>query len=260
MSTTIFEVAKALLSLGVDDKTMRLLTEDPNQWNMFGKKDSHLLRAKLFKLFTEAKLGKEAIFMIFFFFSVIKNRNRVINSFDELSDEIKAIPSVTDAKKFIQEYLVQYTSQESSKKFAVVHLPTTMPGLDIMMSALILSDTDHDMESYIFSRQTFAQLNISPELQSINMTAQQVFWNNIVKSSKNEARANKTVTEDLKFNEDYYKTSAADKYLLVDINFKEVIPKNASLGYTKEELKTWFHKLKEDQEKKIKTKATPEKK
>jgi hypothetical protein len=144
-------------------------------------------------------------------------------------------------------FIVQYTSQESNKKFAAVHLPTTMPGLDIMLTALVTDDKVEEVENKIFTKQTFAQININSELQTINKAAQQMFWDNIIKSSKNEARKSKMVDEDLKFHESYYNTSAADKYNLVDIKMKEIKPSDEKNGYTKEEIVSWFSKLKADQ-------------
>lgn len=249
-SSAIFTVGKALSEMSSADETLRLLTDDNGFWNMFGKKDSHLLRAKLFKIFGEAKLDQETRFMVYFFFSVIKNRTRVLASFEELPPDVKALPAVTKAKEFILNYLVQYTSQESSKKFAVVHLPTTMPGLDIMITALTSENSMASMESRIYTKQTFCQLNLNSELQSINKAAQQMLWDTVIKSSKNEARVAKTVTEDLKFHSNFYDTSASDKYNLVDINMKEIPPTNAALGYTKKDMETWFQKIKKDQENK----------
>jgi hypothetical protein len=246
MSTNFFSVAEALKSVSVSSSTLKVLTDDLEIWDVFGKKDSHKLRAKLFKLFSAAKLDNETIFTVYFFFATIKNRNRVLASFEELPDDIKSISSVKGAIKFISEVMVQYTSEETSKRFAAVHLPTTMPGLDLLATALITENTMDAYVNNIVNKQTFAQININSELQAINKAAQENFWNNIVKSSRNEARSSKRVTEDLKFNENYYKTSANDKYLLLDINMNEVVPADTALGYTKEEVTTWFQKIKDN--------------
>jgi len=250
MTTNIYSISEHLKSVSVTSETLNLIEGGAEIWDMFGKKNSHLLRAKLFKLFSEKKVPGDAILMIFFFFSVIKNKTRVLNSFDELPDSMKANPSTIKAKEFIQDTLVQYTTQETAKKFAVVHLPTTSPGLDIMLSALICQESE--LEAKIYSKQTFAQLNLNAELQAINKTHQTVFWNNVVKSSKNEARKSKGVSEDLKFHEDYYNTSAADKYLLIDLDLKEVQPSAPEVGYTKDDILKWFQNLKKSKEAMIK--------
>jgi len=256
MSMNIFSVATALSTIEVKAQSLKFMTEDCSIWDMYGKKDSHLLRAKLFKLMKEAKLSKEEIFMVFFFFSVIKNKRRVMESFDQLPEEIRALTSVMKAKQFINDSLVQYTSQETIKKFAVVHLPTTMPGLDLMLTALTLDKKVDSVVNYIFTKQTFAQINVDSNLQAINKGAQQLFWDTMVKKSRNEARINKTVTDELKFHEDYYETSARDKYNLVDLKFKEVEPRDKSTGYTRDEIMAWFENIKEEQAKVVKnTKA-----
>jgi len=252
MSTeSIFTVATALSGISVDKTMVSNLTKDNAQWMMFGKKDSHLLRAKLFKLFASKKLSKEAIFVTFFFFALIKNRNRVMDSFEHMEENIKSMKSVVDAKTFITEHIVQYTSQETPTRFAAVHLPTTMPGLDIMITALVCDNDLAEIENKIIPKQTFTQLNVNEVLQAKNKAGQMAFWNNVVKSSKNEARKNKSVDEELKFHEDYYNTSAADKYKLIDLTFKEINPKEPTVGYTEEEIIGWFKMIKEEQMKMI---------
>jgi hypothetical protein len=250
-STNMFTVADALANLKVTDQSLKELGTDNDLWGMFGKKDSHLLRAKLFKILKVKKMTPEATFMVFFFHAVIKNRDRILQAFDTLPDNIKSIPSVVSAKEFINSSIVQYTDQESATKFASVHLPTTMPGADLMMTALIIDDNNESLESTIFTKQTFSQINISPSLQEVNKSAQRMFWDNVVKTSKNEARRTRKVTEELKFHEEYYNTSAADKYLLVDLEMNEVKPANVMNGYTKEEVVTWFKKVKSDQANKM---------
>jgi len=247
MNEGIFSVTTALSKVAVNDSTLHALTKDTSQWEMFGKKNSHLLRAKLFRLYADAKLDSETIFVIHFLFAVIKNKGRVLSSLAELPDEVKSLPSVTKAKDFITESLVQYVSAEGNKMFAVVHLPTTMPGLDVLSAALICDQSNEALANNIITRQTFAQININAELQEKNKAAQRLFWDSIVKSSKNQARVDKRVTEELKFHEPYYNTAAADRYKLINLKMQEVAPKNESLGYSMEEVTTWFYTVKTQQ-------------
>jgi len=252
----LFSVSKALADISASDTTITLLTQDNSIWDMFGKKNSHLLRIKLFKLMDDYKLDSESKFMVFFFFAAIKNKNRILSSFDDLSDQIKSVPSVTKAKEFINDVMVQYTSQETTKKFAAVHLPTTMPGLDIMLSALMIDHSIQALENKIYTKQTFTQIHVDNTLQTINMAAQRMFWDTTVKTSRNQARASKSVTEDLKFNEQYYMTSADDKYKLMTIDMKELEPANIGTGYTKVEVEKWFNDLKTAQASMIKKKPS----
>jgi len=186
------------------------------------------------------KLTPEAKFMVYFFFAMIKNRSRVLNSFDELPEDFKNMPPVQAAKTFITENMVQYTSQESSKKFAAVHLPTTMPGLDLVGTALVCEGTIDELQNIIYTKQTFGQIHLDDKLQAINRAAQKMFWDSVVKTSHNQARDSKQVKEEFKFHENYYNTSAADKYLLINVYNEEIQPKDRSVGYTEEEVKKWY--------------------
>jgi hypothetical protein len=250
MSTMfLFSVAKALKETKASKSTLKNVAETEFAWNTFGKKDSHLLRAKLFNIFNKNKVEIEARFMVYFFFAMIKNRSRILNSFDELPENFKNMTSVQSAKTFITDHMVQYTSQESSKKFAAVHLPTTMPGLDIMATALTCEDNFEDLENIIYTKQTFAQIHIDEKLQGINRAAQKMFWDSMVKTSHNQARNTKQVTEEFKFHENYYNTSAADKYFLIDVNNEEVPPKDTNTGYTDDEVKKWFKNIQSEKKK-----------
>lgn len=248
MESNKFSIQSALKTMNLSSVVMKTITEDIDIWTTFGKKDSTLLRAKLIKMFDANKLDPESRFMVFFFFAVIKNRNRVLAHFESLPDTIKAAPPVAKAKDFIVNYIVQYTSQETTKRFAAVHLPTTMPGLDLMATALYSDWSDYSLENNIITKQTFSQINLNSELQNKNKDAQRMFWDHIVKTSNNEARVNKTVTVELKFHEEYYSTAAKDKYLLIDLKFMEIEPKDKNTGYTMDEVKKWFNDLKKAQE------------
>jgi len=251
---TIFTVEQALSSMKLQDSDVKVLTEDSSIWDTFGKKNSHLLRAKLWKIMEEAKVEKEVRFVIFFLFAMIKNRERVLDAIDNLPEKVKTLPSVIKAKAFIESYLVQYTYQETAKKFAVVHLPTTMPGLDLLCTALVCGDTEEDLNKNIISKQTFSQIYVSQNLQEENKTYQRVFWEKIVTTSKNEERTSKRLTVDLKFHEEFYNTAASDKYLLLDYSLKEVKPKSVDSGYTKEEMLAWFKSVKAEQKKRTSSK------
>jgi hypothetical protein len=260
MASILFTVSSALKELKVDDGSINDFTKDPNIWLNFGKRDSHTLRAKLFKLFRENKLSEEAKTIVFFFFSVIKNKDRVLSAVETLPDEIKANSSVTEAVGFIRSKLVQYTTQENNNNFAVVHLPTTMPGLDIMLNSLLLdpSNPDYALDDVLIKKATFAQLWVGSDLQATNKSHQKHFWDNVVVTSRNSARTGQNTMEKLQFHEAYYETSSKDTYKLITLDKKEVDPKDMKIGYTRQEFLDWFKNLHEDL-KKLKTRTTKKK-
>lgn len=231
-------VAKALEAISMPDNLIKYIRSNREIWTTFGKKNSHLLRAQLFKMYEAAHLKPEEIFMIHFFFSVIKNRDRVKQAMDNMSQEDKGKSWFKKVYDFIDKKLVQYVSQEKNGKFAVVHLPTTMPGLDLLCTVLTMEGTDEEFEELI-GKQTFAQLNLSSELQAKNKEKQRAFWENTVKGTRNpDQSAYKTG-----FVEDFYNNSAGDKYKLVHIANMEVDPEDSDVGYTEEEVRKWFDKV-----------------
>lgn len=228
-------VAKALESISFSDSLIKYIRDRKDLWGTFGKKNSHLLRAKLFKMFEAAKLSHEEIFMIFFFFSVIKNRTRVKEAMENMEMADKNQKWYKKVYEFIDKKLVQYVSEEKNGKFAVVHLPTTMPGLDILCTVLTLDDSDEDFEMLI-GKQTFAQLKLSADLQDTNKEKQRAFWENVVNKTRNpDSSAFKQG-----FVEEFYENSASDDYKLISLEGNEVMPEDMDMGYTRDEVRAWM--------------------
>lgn len=253
-NANFFSVADALAKLEVTGDTLSFLASDMSIWDVFGRKDSHLLRKQLFKIYGEDKVGRETIFIIHFLFSIIKNKNRVSEAMGSLPDELKSLPSMIAAKTFIDRRLVQYVTQETSSKFAVVHLPTTMPGLDLMVAALNCDSTIEAVRELLVPRATFGQMNLSASLQAVNKREQENFWNNVVKTSKNQDRMRGLANVELKFHENFYKNVENDKYNLVDMNMKEIEPKSSVMGYEMDEIVEWVSKVRNQMAQKTKGK------
>jgi len=231
-------VAKALEKVNISTTLVKYIRENRDKWTTFGKKNSHLLRAQLFRMFESFSMQPEEIFMIFFFFSVIKNRNRVLSALDNMEQSDKGKSWYKKVHDFVEKKLVQYVSEEKGGKFAAVHLPTTMPGLDILCTVLTMTQSDEDYEELV-GKQTFAQLNLSEELQDKNKGKQIDFWNKTVNGSRNpDSKAYKSG-----FVEDFYKNSAGDKYNLIMVDGKEVEPNDINIGYTEDEIKKWIEKV-----------------
>jgi hypothetical protein len=240
MSASVLSVADAIKELALSKSNWNILTAQEDIWATFGKKDSHMLRAKLFKIIREEKLDKDGVLFMFLLFAAIKNHGRVLEHMENLPENVKGLAHFKTTKDFISKRLVQYVYQETYTKFAVVHLPTTMPGLDIYLTAKMFKKSDDNL-NVLIGKQTFSQLNLDTDLQNKNKAAQMNFWNNIVKESKNPNPDQKG--KKIGFVEDFYKTAASDKYLLLDDKLAEVQPSDISLGYTQADLKKWYDSL-----------------
>jgi hypothetical protein len=239
MATT--SVSDALQAMNINKSIISTITAQRSVWMTFGKKNSHLLRAQLYKMFEDSHLTQESKFMVHFFFAMIKNHKRVMDAMENLPQTVKSETWFTQTFRFIKDKLVQYVSQEKNGKFAVVHLPTTMPGLDILCFAMATDGKDSNVEE-IIKRQCFAQLDLEEELQAENKSAQMDFWENQVKKSNNtNANAFKQG-----FQEDFYNTSASDKYSLLNIKLQELaVPPG---GYSRSDIEKWYKELFQDKD------------
>jgi len=248
----MFTVTQALATLNISKDVLNVIQNRDDVWDTFGKKNSHLLRAKLFKLFDSENMSQGARIMIFILFSAIKNVGRVKEHLDNLPDDIKALKELAEAKNFIDKRLVQYTTQENLQKFAVVHLPTTMPGLDILLMAIMYEYNESFLMEDIVGKQTFAQMDIDADLQKINEEYQKEFWNEVVTTSKNPNQD--AYRQNKGFNQKFYDTSKNDQYEFLNADLS--IYKTPKGGMTEDELHKWYNKVKGGNNKKTVTPAT----
>lgn len=245
----IISIQDSLKKMDFSPELYTFMLENREHWVNFGKKDSHTLRQALEDLMDKEKLSGESRVMLYFFHSVVKDNTRILRAMKTLPEEAKKMGWFDEVSKFIDKRLTKFVTHETADKFASVHLPSTNPGLDCMFGALLekkpLSISDlSDSVDRVMKRNTFAQIKINQELQNFNKSAVQIFWNSTVnyKKSKEDRKKRNAVVEEDGFQEAYYDTSAADEYLLVNVDLKEV-PTLSSTGYTKDEICLWFANL-----------------
>jgi ribosomal protein S15P/S13E len=236
----MFTVDTALTKLNLSAEAAKAIQDKTDIWETFGKKNSNLLRAKLFKLFDAENMSKEARMMIFVLFAAIKNLKRVKEHLENLPDDITSLKEMAEARSFMDRRLVQYVTQENPTKFAVVHLPTTMPGLDLLLTAM-MNDYDDDFPTEeLIPKMTFTQMDINEDLQLANKNAQMEFWNETVTTSNNP---NQDIYRQNKgFNLKFYNTAASDKYDF--LNPDMTVFKTPKTGMTEELLEEWYRKVK----------------
>jgi hypothetical protein len=232
---SVLSVEAALKAMDLTDNFKSFARSNRELWSTFGKMDSHLYRAKLFKLFALAKLTPEQIVVVYFLFAVVKKKSRVLDGLNGLNDTAKAMPWYDPVKTFIAAYITDYNSAaKSAEKFPGTHVPTTNPGMDLLMWRLMTSKEERSIDGF-FARTTSIQLKNGPQAQEKAKSGYKSYWDNTVKGSKNS-----TPTEEAKYREEYYETSAGDEYFLLNDDLKEVKPANPSVGYTLEEIEKWM--------------------
>lgn len=230
-----FSVADALNKMKLTDSFKNFVVENRVLWSTFGKMDSHLYRAKLMRLYAEAKLTSEQMVVVHFLFAVVKKKSRVMDGLNALTDAQKAASWYDPVKTFIAAVVTDYNSSaKSSDKFPGTHIPSCNPAMDLLMWRLMTDKEARNVDGF-FARTTSIQLKLSEEPQEMAKSGYKYYWDNVVKGTKNTAP-----TEAAKYREEYYETSAADTYLLINDNLKEIPPADKAAGYTLKEIETWI--------------------
>lgn len=226
-------VQEALQRLNLTEETKDYILDNRDMWATFGKMNSHLYRSILMKRMREARLDGTAQFLVYFLFGVIKNQGRVSRALDALEPQDKAMAWYAPVKAFVDTHVTQYVSDVvKSKKFPAVNIPNCNPGLDLLVYCLITPPNDRTIEEMTV-RPTFSQLNLDADMQAEAKEGYRYYWESVVKGSRNPDKA---TVEEPKFREEYYVNSENDKYEFVNLELKEVKPRNNNLGYTFEEV------------------------
>jgi hypothetical protein len=225
---TAMPVAEALSRLIMSNNLKDYIVDKREYWATFGKMNSHLYRAMLMKRMAEANLNGECKFMIFFLFSVIKNKDRVLRELDAMPAEDQQLAWFNPTKNFISTHITQYVSDVvRSKKFPAVNIPNCNPGLDILVYCMITHPNERSINDVVV-RPTFSQLALNQDFQQDARLGYAQYWNDIVRGSRNpDAKG----LEEPEFREDYYENVRSDRYFLVGLDLKEIPPRDLAAGY-----------------------------
>jgi len=226
-------VKAALNKMFLSEELKTYIATNKATWANFGKMTSHLYREKLMKMYDANNLSNESRLMVSFFFSVIKNQPRVLKALNSLPAEVQNQAWFNGTRDFIATHVTQYVTQTvGNTKFPAVNIPSCNPGLDILVFCLITNPEDKTIE-ILKNRTTFSQLDLDDEMQSQAKIGYANYWDNIVQGTKNTS-----TTEEPKMRENYYNTTAGDKYKLIDINMKEIkVPRG---GYTRKDIEDYM--------------------
>lgn len=211
------------------------------QWKSFGKMNSHLYRAMLFKAMDQAKLNMEQKMLVFAFASIIKSQPRIIQAMEDTpeSERFGGEGTWFAVRNFFDTKCTQYVSaSKKNKKFPVVNLPGTIPGLDIFWWCVTTENSERTLAN-LKNRPTFTQINLQADVQTLAKEGYEFFWTKVVKGTRNEDKVDAPAMR-----EEFYNTSAADEYDLISWNKSgqliEQSPALADKGYSREEVETYL--------------------
>jgi len=208
-------VINALGSVTINSKMVEYFKGKQEDWKSFGKMNSHLYRQQLFRRMEEKKLSPEAMMMVYTMASIIKSQPRIVQAMMDMPEEERfSSPGVWFAvRSFFETDCTQYVSQaKKNKKFPVVNIPNTMPGLDILWWCLCTEDSERTLDN-LKIRPTFTQMKLKADVQTIAREGYEMFWTKIVKGTKNPDNV-----EAPAMRQDYYETQAADQYLFITLD------------------------------------------
>lgn len=234
-------VKDTLSELTVSVPLINYLTSKREMWTTFGKMNSHLYRKRLMDKMKAKRLTSESMMMVWAMASVIKSQPRIIQAMDDTPEDSRfARPDVWFAvRDFFNTECTQYVSSANkTKKFPVVNIPTTMPGLDILMFCLTSENSARTMDT-LKIRPTFSQIFLQADVQTTAKEGYTTFWNSIVRGSRNEDKR-----EAPEMRDDYYRNSEADKYMLLALDPKgkiiEYTPTLPMQGYSRSEVESYL--------------------
>lgn len=209
-----------------------IATLNPADFKDFGVMDSKMYAAKLLKLMEDAELSKVEFSMVIVLATAVKNKKRILNAMRSFKN--KGLAWYPKVEKFFRNDTVQYTSEETEETFSVVHIPSCVP---FLATRVWLQITQEPTVEGFLQHLWAAQINLAQPLMDRQMRWERDFWTNTV--TKGGAK-----WEGAKFNEDYWRTKASDKYVLLHPDgtpFGNDNQKAALEPYTEADIQNWIN-------------------
>jgi len=211
-------VTNAMGSVMINEAMVNYFMGRQAEWESFGKMNSHLYRQQLFSKMEDRKLDGESMMLVYAMASIIKSQPRIVQAMADLPENERFTSQGVwfAVRNFFETDCVQYvTAAKKTKKFPVVNIPGTMPGLDILWFCLCTKDEDRTLEN-LKKRPTFTQIKLQADMQTIAKEGYEFYWTKIVKGSRNPDNKGGAM-EAPGMKQEYYETSAADEYMLIDL-------------------------------------------
>lgn len=209
---------------------------DPKEFVDFGVMDSKKYAEKMFRIMDRQGLTNEQRTMVIVLATAVKNKKRILTAMKKFQGR----PWYTAVKNFIANNCVQYTYEEDDETFSIVHVPSSVP---FLASRIWLQMTPNPDVASFLKNLWAAQMNVSDNLLNRQRGWEENFWDTVVTKGGQKF-------ENAKFNEDYWKTKSADKYLLLNAD--------GSLFGSKEQTETKVPYELADIEAWLKTRVVPE--
>jgi hypothetical protein len=198
--------------------------------------NSHTYRRLLMKSMYEFRLVGEQKFLVFFLFSMVSRRDKVLRAMDGMAPEVQAKPWFNPVKAFVTASITdQWVPNVSmSTKFPATKILICNPGLDLL---LYCYTTDVNKRSIIdfFRRPTASQLHLNEEMQKVAKEGYKFYGNSAVSMPKN-ASSQRPKSKKPVFKDEYYFNYVKDDYKLRTLELKEIPPNDKSKGYSAEEI------------------------
>jgi len=197
----------------------------------FGIMDSKKYADKLFRILELNRLNEEQTTMVLVLATAVKNKKRILNAMKKF----KHMTWYGPVLRFFQNATVQYTFEEEDETISVVHFASCLP---FIASRIWLQITKPDLvtvNSFIENLWA-AQLHLSADLMDRQKKWEEKFWTDKVKKGGKNFEKNK-------FNEDYWKTKAADTYILLDAEGKpwgSTGHQEGTEAYTAKDIENWL--------------------
>lgn len=169
----------------------------------FGLKTSHTYRATLLEARARAGLSEKEFLVVVMLATAIKSKKRILEAMTKFNTRAW-YPAV---RKFFEDRTVQYTSEITENRVAVVHIPSCVPNLAAVCWIAMRSEKTITLESFV-NNLWFPQLRVDNNLKLRQKAWETSFWNTAVKKGS-------AAFEKQGFNEGYWATKANDSYPLI---------------------------------------------
>jgi hypothetical protein len=172
----------------------------------FGIMDSKKYATKLFRLMEQQGLNEEEFTMAVVLATAVKSKKRILNAMRKF----QGLGWYRNVLNFYTNNVCQYTFEEHENSISVVHFSSSLP---FLAARIWLQITREPTVEAFLNNLWAAQIYLSEDLMLRQKAWEQGFWTNTVKKG---GKLYEGGADTGKFNPEYWKTKAADYYLLLN--------------------------------------------
>jgi len=234
-----FDLSQSLVALQTSAEFNTFLAANRGFLDLFGKKNSHLLRNKLERLMTANNLTADAKFAVYMLCSAMRRKDRIMQGIEDLPQPVRSLQWMQAVRTFINARMCTWPKDEGATTFATIHVASANPPFAMYSYGKVWRYEDLTLENLV-KEQVFGQLHLSEGVQKVHKMAMIIFWcRTVSRTTRTDTDFNSRAGSLSAFDNTIYRNQIADRYVLINEDKTARAP--GADGYSWQDIIDWLN-------------------